>query len=138
MKNNEKGFTLAEIITVIAILGLLAGIAIPNYINYQYRSNIKTDISTSMEIIRAARIYTILNNNTVADIEDLVLGDYMNASDASGEIIPLTSAEQFALSYDSGIDKYIVRFTTDAKIVGPTYGGKQYEITENGDAPEVD
>lgn len=57
--NNQKGFTLVELIVVIAILGILAAVAVPNYMNYQRRSRINTDVSTAGEIIRAARTQII-------------------------------------------------------------------------------
>ncbi len=37
-KKNEKGFTLIELMIVIAIIGIRAAIAIPNFISYRRRS----------------------------------------------------------------------------------------------------
>ncbi len=83
-KSNQKGFTLVELIVVIAILGILAAVAVPNYMNYQRRSRINTDVSTAGEIIRAARTQIIEEGaNSVPSLEDI--GEVSNLKPISAE-----------------------------------------------------
>ena len=42
----KKGFTLIELIIVIAIIAILATIAIPNFLAIQRKARVKADIAT--------------------------------------------------------------------------------------------
>ena len=53
MKKNNKGFTLVELIVVIAILGVLMAVLVPQYIQYVEKSRISADESAVGEIIHA-------------------------------------------------------------------------------------
>lgn len=86
--NNSKGFTLIELMIVIAIIGILAAIAIPNFINYRnkaYCSKVETD---AQNIVAAMASYfadpdrtTIPSVSDLVDAEELMLNN--DTADAS-------------------------------------------------------
>ena len=69
MKNfrlNKKGFTLIELMIVIAIIGVLAAIAIPNFISYRARSYCSATESTARSIGAAIAAYYSVPTRTAA------------------------------------------------------------------------
>jgi type IV pilus assembly protein PilA len=50
MKKSNKGFTLIELMIVVAIIGILAAIAIPNFMRYQLRAK-SSERKTNLEAI---------------------------------------------------------------------------------------
>lgn len=62
IKINKKGFTLLELLIVIAIIGLLAVIAIPGYIGYQRRA-VRTEAFSNLEALRLLEEQFFAENN---------------------------------------------------------------------------
>jgi len=60
-RRNKKGFTLIELIVVIAIIAILAAIAIPSFIGITDEANKKVDVANATNIATAVNSYNALN-----------------------------------------------------------------------------
>jgi prepilin-type N-terminal cleavage/methylation domain-containing protein len=73
LKNNKKGFTLIELMIVIAIIGILAAIAIPNFIAYRDKSYCGQSEHDAQNTLAALSSYYADPDHTgVPSIQDLI------------------------------------------------------------------
>ena len=62
MKKRQSGFTLIQLLIVIAIIGILAAIAIPNLLNAVQRGKQKRTMSDMRALAMAVEAYAVDNN----------------------------------------------------------------------------
>ena len=60
-KKDNKGFTLVELVIVIAILAILVGILAPQYTKYVEKSRKSADATNMDELVKAVQVYAVDN-----------------------------------------------------------------------------
>ena len=83
-KNNKKGFTLIEVMVVVAIIAILAAVAIPAYLSYQEQARAEVAKSSASAVMESYNGYVLIDGGEIADIENLSFEEVINALTAEG------------------------------------------------------
>jgi type IV pilus assembly protein PilA len=87
MKTLQKGFTLIELMIVVAIIGILAAIAIPAYQDYTIRAQVSEGLSLASDIKAGVAEYMAQTGNWPADLIEAGLGSTATLDDKSGRYV---------------------------------------------------
>ncbi len=71
--HKQQGFSIMELMIVIAIIGILTGIAVPNYKKYVMRAHI-TEIFALIQPMKLAISEALINNTPMENINNARLG----------------------------------------------------------------
>lgn len=74
----SSGFTLLELLTVIAIIGVLSSIAIPGYLGHRQRALDSAALQTMRNISKEVDIFNIDNNRYPNNLAEIGLGGVLD------------------------------------------------------------
>ncbi|MGN0403248.1 MAG: type II secretion system protein [Acetatifactor sp.] len=78
---NNKGFSLVELIIVIAIMAVLMGVLAPQYLKYVKSSKVSTDITNAEEIATAINVAVADGSSSNADTISITSGVAFSGGD---------------------------------------------------------
>lgn len=87
-KMNNKGFSLVELIIVIAIMVILVAVLAPQYLKYVEKSRVSTDVQTTVEFINSLQV--LASDPDVPLDQDKEGTKYAVTCDADTDVIELT------------------------------------------------
>ena len=131
MKTLQKGFTLIELMIVVAIIGILAAIAIPAYQDYTIRAQVSEGMTLASDIKAGVAEYMAQTGSWPADLEE------------AGVVIAGGTAADKAARYVQSVDvvngtiQIVYGRDANAKIHAATSANNQLDlrpfVNANGD-----
>ena len=104
--NAQKGFTLIELMIVVAIIGILAAIAIPAYQDYIVRSKVTEGLNL------ASSYKTVIAENAAAGASSLVLGVPTTAATQNvTSIVPNATTGAIVITYTTKVKGVVLTLT---------------------------
>jgi type IV pilus assembly protein PilA len=122
MKKIQQGFTLIELMIVVAIIGILAAIAIPAYQDYTIRAQVSEGLSLSSGAKVAVTEYwqdrgEFPDDNSTAGLGDNdgtgIVGKYVASVTVAEEVITVTYSSDDPQQANSSIDAATLTITAD-------------------------
>ena len=101
IKNQEAGFTLIEVMVVVAIIGILVAVAVPQYQDYIARSRVVEGLNLSSSA-KLAVTEAFASRGTVA-MDEATTGSFTFGPTRSVKLIEVTPSGAIAIDYQVSV-----------------------------------
>lgn len=132
-KKKNGGFTLVELIIVIAIIAVLVAILAPQYLQYVEKSKIAADDSTADQILSAVKVAVADDTLTLSPGTDTVTWAHAATGSTVTVANTATAADASAIanllqtSMNTSFTSDVANLTSYIK--SSKYSGKSYQVT---------
>jgi type IV pilus assembly protein PilA len=115
-KRNQKGFTLVELLIVIAIIGILAAIAIPQFSTYRKKAYDSAALSDAKNAYTAAQAYFGDNPTGTPSLNDLANYGFKGASQGVNVTISGAGQDDLTITASHEAGTKIITITSDGQV----------------------
>jgi len=110
---NRKGFTLIELIVVLAVLAIIMAIAVPRFLGVQEQAKDDADLQTIQMIAKGAEMYFVKNTTATSVAPSVLISSgYIESIKFNDETAYGVAGADLTISYNTATGSVTIKDTT--------------------------